>query len=144
MGVWFVMGIESMRPARCAIAMLMAVCLPLAPVPVSAAHLPPVLDQAQLMDRMTDEQTPPLIDVRTPGEYRSGHIPGAINIPLQDFQRRFAELNAYRDREVVLYCETGARASYGGRWLESQGFEELRFLDGHMGAWRKAGLPTER
>ena len=120
----------------------MAICLPL--VPVSAAHLPPVMDQGQLMDRMTDEQAPPLIDVRTPEEYRSGHVPGAINIPLQDFQRRVTELSAYRDREVVLYCETGARASYGGRWLESQGFEELRFLDGHMGAWRKAGLPTER
>jgi rhodanese-related sulfurtransferase len=45
---------------------------------------------------------------------------------------------------VVLYCETGGRASYGGRWLESQGFEELRLLDGHMRAWRAAGLPTER
>ena len=131
-----------MRRARRSLVMLMAVCLPLAPV--SAAHLPPVMDQGQLLDRLTDEQAPPLIDVRTPEEYRSGHIPDAINIPLQDFQRRFAELSAYRDREVVLYCETGARASHGGRWLESRGFEELRFLDGHMGAWREAGLPSER
>jgi rhodanese-related sulfurtransferase len=143
MGFWFVVGMESMRHARRAIATLMALCLALAPVPLLAAHLPPVMSQAQLADRMTDEQAPPLIDVRTPGEYRSGHIPGAINIPIQDFQRRFAELGAYRDREVVLYCETGARAMYGGHWLKSQGFEELRFLDGHMGAWRKAGLPSE-
>jgi len=133
-----------MKGARCWLATLMAVCLPLAPLPLLAAHLHPVIGQAQLVNRMSGEQAPPLIDIRTPAEYRSGHIPGAINIPLQDFQRRFAELDAFRDREVVLYCETGARASYGGRWLEAQGFEELRVLDGHMGAWRGAGLPTER
>jgi len=133
-----------MKRARCWLAALMAVFLPLAPLPLLAAHLHPVIGQAQLVNRLTGEQAPPLIDIRTPAEYRSGHIPGAINIPIQDFQRRFAELDAFRDREVVLYCETGARASYGGRWLKAQGFEELRVLDGHMGAWRGAGLPTAR
>jgi rhodanese-related sulfurtransferase len=126
------------------IAILIAVCLPLAPVAVSAAHLEPVMEQGQLVDRMANGQAPPLIDVRTPGEYRAGHIPGAINIPLQDFEQRLAELSTYREREVVLYCETGVRASYGARWLESLGFEELRFVDGDMVAWRRAGLPTER
>ncbi len=144
MGFWFVVEFESMKDVRCRLAMLMAVCLPLAPLPLLAAHLHPVIGQAQLVNRMTGEQAPPLIDIRTPAEYRSGHIPGAINIPLQDFQRRFAELDTFRDREVVLYCETGGRTSYGGRWLEAQGFEELRVLDGHMEAWRGAGLPTER
>ncbi len=133
-----------MRRGRGAIAVLMAVCLPFAPLPLAAADLDPVMSQEELMDRMTNEQAPPLIDVRTPGEYQAGHIPGAINIPLQEFQGRIAELSAFRDGEVVLYCELGMRASRGGRWLESQGFEELRFLDGHMNAWRKAGLPTKR
>ena len=144
MGFWFVVGMENMRRARPAIAVLLAVCLPLAPVPLLAADLDPVMSRGQLMDRLTSERMPPLIDVRTPEEYRAGHIPGALNIPIQELQQRFTELSAYRDREVVLYCETGGRASYGGRWLESQGFEELRLLDGHMRAWRAAGLPTER
>ena len=126
------------------IAILIAVCLPLVPMAVSAAHLDPVMEQAQLLDRITNGQAPPLIDVRTPGEYRAGHIPGAINIPLQEFEQRLAELSAYRDREVVVYCETGVRASYGARRLESLGFEELRFVDGDLVAWRKAGLPMER
>ncbi|NCF30032.1 MAG: hypothetical protein GWP69_21865 [Gammaproteobacteria bacterium] len=120
-------------------AVLMAFCLPLA-----AAHLDPAISQGQFMDRVSSEQAPPLIDVRTPGEFQSGHVPGAVNIPLQEFQQRFAELSEYRDREVVLYCESGMRASRGGDWLASQGFQELRFLDGHMRAWREAGLPTER
>ncbi len=139
-----VIGFESMKDVRCRLAMLLAVWMTLAPLPLVAAHLDPVIGRAQLIDRLNGERSPPLIDVRAPAEYRAGHIPGAISIPLQDFQRRFAELDAFRDREVVLYCETGARASYGGRWLESQGFQELRLLDGHMDAWRRAGLPTER
>lgn len=122
--------------------MLLALWLPL--TPLSASHLSPAISQSNLMERLTTEQAPPVIDVRTPEEYRAGHIPGAINIPLQQFQQRFAELSVYRDKEVVMYCESGMRASRGGSWLESQGFQELRFLDGHMGAWREAGLPTER
>lgn len=132
---------KGMRPG---IAMLVAVLLPLAPLPAPAAHLSPVLNQSQLVERISGDQAPPLIDVRTPGEYQSGHIPGAINIPLQEFPQRMGELGAYREREVVLYCESGMRASRGGEWLKSQGFEELRYLDGHMMAWRQSGLPTER
>ena len=137
---------QNLRATRAVrwIAMLIAVCLPLTPAAVSAAHLDPVMTQGQLMDRIANGQAPPLIDVRTPGEFRSGRIPGAINIPLQDFEQRLAELSAYRDREVVVYCETGVRASYGARRLESLGFEELRRVDGDMVAWRNAGLPQER
>ena len=144
MGLSLVVRFKGIKHARRWLAVLAVVCLPLAPAPLPAAHLNPVIAQAQLLSRITDEQAPSVIDVRTPEEYRSGHIPGAINIPLQDFERRFAELDAFRDGEVVLYCESGPRASYGGRWLETQGFDELRVLDGHMGAWREAGLPTER
>jgi phage shock protein E len=122
-----------------AIVLLMAICLPLA-----AAEKDNMIDQGQLVTRINSGQAPTLIDVRTPEEFRAGHIPGAINIPLQEFEQSFDELSAYKDREAVLYCESGMRASHGGGWLESQGFDQLRYLDGHMGAWRRAGLPSEQ
>ena len=87
-------------------AVLMAVCLPL-----SAAHMDPIINQEQLVDRMGMGQAPPLIDVRTPEEYRAGHIPGAINIPLQEFEQRFAELSAYKDGEAVLYVDPDGDAT---------------------------------
>jgi rhodanese-related sulfurtransferase len=124
------------------IALVVAAFLLSAALP--AAAVDPGISQGQLMDGLTNGHAPPVIDVRTPGEYRAGHVPGAINIPLQEFEQRFGELSAYQDKEVVLYCESGMRASHGARWLESKGFEDLRFLDGHMSAWREAGLPTER
>ena len=120
-------------------ALLTAISLPLA-----AAEVEPMISQEQLVTRMNSGEAPPLIDVRSPEEFRAGHIPGAVNIPLQEFEQRFDELSAYKDREAVLYCESGMRASHGGGWLESQGFDQLRYLDGHMGAWRRAGLPSEQ
>ena len=124
------------------IALVLSAWVLASPLPALAAD--PGMTQGQLMEGLTNGSAPPVIDVRTPDEYRAGHVPGAINIPLQEFQQRFDELSAYRDKEVVLYCESGMRASHGARWLESKGFEDLRFLDGHMSAWREAGLPTER
>jgi rhodanese-related sulfurtransferase len=108
-----------------------------------AMHVHPGIGQTRLLERMETGESPLLVDVRTPQEFRGGHLPGAINIPLQDFARRYGELAEYQGRELVLYCETGARASYAGRYLNSRGFTELRFLEGHMGAWRKAGMPQE-
>ena len=115
-----------------------------APVLAWAAHLDGMLAQSLLLERLKSGEAPLLVDVRTPGEFESGHVPGAINIPLQDLQRRMRELRPYRDTELVLYCETGVRAGHAGRLLEQQGFTELRALEGHMSAWRSAGLPAER
>jgi rhodanese-related sulfurtransferase len=115
-----------------------------APVLSWAVHLDGTLAQSLLLERLNSGEAPLLVDVRTPGEFESGHVPGAINIPLQDLQRRLRELRPYRDTELVLYCETGVRAGHAGRLLEQQGFTELRALEGHMSAWRGAGLPAER
>lgn len=109
-----------------------------------ASHLDGTIDQAQLMERLNSGQAPLVVDVRTPGEFQNGHVPGAVNIPLQELQRRMDELRPYRDTELVLYCESGVRAGHAGRMLEQQGFTELRPLEGHMSAWRNAGLPAER
>jgi rhodanese-related sulfurtransferase len=109
-----------------------------------AAHVDGTIAQALLLDRLNGDQAPLLVDVRTPGEFQSGHVPGAINIPLQELHRRVDELRPYRDTELVLYCETGVRADHAGRMLQQQGFTELRSLEGHMSAWRNAGLPAER
>ena len=109
-----------------------------------AAHVDGTIAQAVLLDRLNSNQAPMLVDVRTPGEFQNGHLAGAINIPLQELDRRLQELRPYRDTELVLYCESGMRAGYAERMLRQQGFTELRSLEGHMMSWRKAGLPMER
>lgn len=72
-----------------------------------------------------------LVDVRTPGEFKSGHIDGAVNIPLQEIKRRHSEIPA---GPVVLYCRSGNRSAQAARALHGLGHTELYDL-GPMHAW---------
>ena len=83
------------------------------------------------------------VDVRTPEEYQSGHVPGAINIPRNQLSSRLAELERARDR-LVVYCERGPRAVAAAATLASAGFTGVRHLTGDMAGWRAAGLPIEK
>lgn len=64
-----------------------------------------------------------VIDVRTPGEYRGGHIKGSINIPLQQLASRLDEIDD--NKPVVLCCATGSRSGSAKRILKSNGFTEV-------------------
>ena len=61
-----------------------------------------------------------LIDVRTPQEFAEGHLPGAVNIPIDEIQHRFAEIGD-ANRPVVVYCRSGARSGRAKKTLEGLG-----------------------
>lgn len=65
-------------------------------------------------------ENPFVLDVRTPEEFSAGHIPGAINIPVDDLRSRLKELP--RDREIAAYCQVGQRGYLATRILLQQGF----------------------
>lgn len=99
--------------------------------------------QTEIADRISAGAAPLLLDVRTPEEFTSGHVPGAVNIPHDQLPSRLGELSASRDDEVVVYCERGGRAAKATETLEAAGFTAIRHLTGDMSGWRDAGLPTE-
>ncbi len=66
-----------------------------------------------------------VIDVRTPGEFASGAFPDAINIPLDDLMSGKADLGENTDREIVVYCASGARSAYAKQILQSRGFSNV-------------------
>lgn len=82
-----------------------------------------------------------LIDVRTREEFKGGHIPGAINIDVQEIDRRLSEIP--RDKAVVLYCRSGNRSSIAAGILRRAGFTEVYDLGG-IGDWQAAGYPVKR
>jgi len=85
--------------------------------------------------------TATVLDVRPEDEFRQGHVPGALNIPLSQLEQRLAELPV--DREVVAYCR--------GPWcvlsfeavavLRQRGYQVRRLEDGFP-EWKVAGLPV--
>lgn len=74
-----------------------------------------------------------LVDVRTPAEFAAGHIPGAVNIPLQQLDSRLSELEP-KEQAVVLYCRSGNRSGTAARLLKSAGFAAVHDL-GPMSRW---------
>ena len=74
-----------------------------------------------------------LVDVRTKQEFAAGHLPGAINIPVQDLDVRVNELGNTHT-PVVVYCRSGTRSSYAAGVLERAGYERVLDL-GPMSAW---------
>jgi rhodanese-related sulfurtransferase/biotin operon repressor len=83
-----------------------------------------------------------VVDVRPAEEYAAGHIPGAINIPLPELQKRLGDLP--RRKEIVAYCRGPyCLMSFSAvKTLRSKGFKARRMVAG-MPEWRSAGLPVE-
>ena len=70
-----------------------------------------------------------LLDVRTPQEYREGHIPGSINVPLQTLDKvRLVVEN--KDAELFVYCYSGARSRQATAMLQHMGYTEVQNLGG--------------
>ncbi|MDX8396271.1 MAG: rhodanese-like domain-containing protein [Mariprofundaceae bacterium] len=82
------------------------------------------------------------LDVRTTGEYASGHVPGAKLIPIQALAERLAEVP--RDKRVYVYCESGVRSAKASKMLAEAGFTNIENIPGSMQGWRNAAYPIEK
>ncbi len=80
-----------------------------------------------------------LVDVRTPAEFKGGHLPGAINIPLQQFADRVSELDG--DDPVVVVCASGNRSKSASNILVRSGRKQVYNLSGGTMAWKMQGFP---
>lgn len=80
---------------------------------------------------VSNQNEPIVIDVRTPEEFRGGAYPGAVNISLDELQSRIEELGAL-DRDITLYCASGARSAYAQRMLNHFGFTNVKNGGGLM------------
>jgi hydroxyacylglutathione hydrolase len=83
-----------------------------------------------------------VLDVRSPAEWKKGHVPNARHIFLPELRKRMAELD--RTKPTAIYCGSGYRASIAASILKPAGFEKVWNIPGSWEAWKKAKLPIER
>jgi len=81
-----------------------------------------------------------VLDVRSPEEFVSGHVPGAVNIPHDQLASRLDVLP--KDKDIVLYCRSGRRAQLAADVLAGNGYARLQHLEGDMSAWTQASRPV--
>lgn len=82
-----------------------------------------------------------LLDVRSPAEFAQGMIPKGEQMPLHLLPLRADELD--RNRELVLYCRSGARSAQACMFLRERGFHKVYNLRGGIMDWARHGLPLE-
>ena len=104
-------------------------------------ELAPLSQDAVLALPKSGDAAPFVLDVRTPEEFVSGHVPGAVNIPYDQIAARLAEVP--KDKDVVLYCRSGRRAGMAGEVLAENGYTRLQHLQGDIVAWQEQQRPLE-
>jgi phage shock protein E len=85
-----------------------------------------------------------IVDVRTPDEFKEGHIKGAKNIDISsgDFEAQLAKLD--KSQPTLVHCQAGGRSSRALKTFEKLGFTQVIHLDDGFGGWEAAGKPVEK
>lgn len=85
-----------------------------------------------------------VLDVREDAEFAAGHIPAARHIPLGQLATRSAELDTWKDKPIVVNCQSGMRSANACSLLRRQGFGKVFNLSGGFAAWQSAKLPVAK
>lgn len=108
------------------------------------APSPTTITSPTLQARLTGTNPPRMLDVRTPGEFETVHIPGAYNVPLDLLREHRDEIRRHLDDHVVLVCRSGQRAAAAGAALREAGLVHVHILEGGMNAWQAGGFVVNR
>ncbi len=89
--------------------------------------------------RLINDTGAVVVDVRPAGEFETGHLPGARNIPIAEFEKRASELPS--GKPVIVCCASGANSSRAAGILRKSGRQDVFNLSGGLRAWTQGGLP---
>ena len=81
------------------------------------------------------------LDIRDRGDFRKGHIAGAVNISLASLKDRAGEIEKYKTKPVIVVCKMGNTASTAVSELQKLGFEHASVMRGGMSNWQNDNLP---
>jgi len=112
----------------------------------------PFVSPKDLKARMDTGEDLLVVDVRSPREFtsRTGHVPGSLNLPLDQIGQRLATLTEgdggadILGTPVFVMCQTASRAAHAARVMKKAGFRNLSVVSGGLSAWRGHGLPTSQ
>jgi len=90
------------------------------------------------------EVKPLIIDVRTPAEFKRGHMENAVLIPVQELQKRIYELSRYKNNDILICCATGNRSTVASKILIDKGFQRITNLRYGIYEWTKMKYPVVR
>jgi adenylyltransferase/sulfurtransferase len=93
------------------------------------------ITSTELKSRINQGEDIIILDVRQPEEHAEKNIPHSLLIPLNELPNRLDELEAYKGREIVVYCRSGARSGQAVQFLEASGYSKIKNLKGGILGW---------
>jgi rhodanese-related sulfurtransferase len=102
------------------------------------------LDPAGLQELLASGEDVRVLDVRTPAEFETAHIPGSDNVPLDTLREHRDEIARHPGQTLVLVCRSGQRAAQAEKVLVAAGLRNVHLLTGGMLAWERASTEVVR
>jgi rhodanese-related sulfurtransferase len=83
-----------------------------------------------------------IVDIRPAEQFAKGHLIDARNIPLKELSGRIAELSKFKEKNVIIVCQTGTQSGKAEALLKKAGFTNVYGLNGGVAGWTAQNLPT--
>lgn len=114
------------------------------PLAVSCQTQQPAAVSVQEFEKGVTDANVQILDVRTAGEFKSGHIKNALQADWSN-QQQFRERVGFvdKDKPVYIYCLVGARSNAAAGWMRSNGYKTVVELQGGLNAWKRENKPLE-
>lgn len=93
---------------------------------------------------LINRENPLLVDLSAAPDFEKGHIPGARNVLMSQFDPENKDLVKVKDRPVAVYCRSGTTSAQAASRLVKAGFQQVFWLGGGLAAWREASLPIAK
>lgn len=93
------------------------------------------------LPQLQSRQNAVIVDVNEADKFKNGHISHAINLPFGSFSDSIGKLKKYKDKPIVLACDTGVHSKKAVAILKNNAFSDVYVLHGGLAAWRKENLP---
>lgn len=92
--------------------------------------------------RLINDRDPVILDVRTPADFRKGHLLRALNAPLAKLDEHLGTVGKDKSKPILVYCALGSTAASATERLRKSGFAEVYPLRGGLNAWVAASMPV--
>ena len=141
----FALSVQSriQRGILCAIVFSL-ISLMVMPIQVQAVNMKyrqvNVFEAQSLIDK-TGKRDLFILDVRSAGEFKLGHLQDAISIPFDQFESRINEIESFKHKQILVYCKSGLTSEKAAEILLIHGFRKVYDMIGGINAWMKMSLP---
>jgi len=104
----------------------------------------PAMPAADVKARLGTPQAPLMVDLRTPPEFAIAHLPGAVNIPVSELEKRLDEARPAEGHELLIYCLNGSRTRQAEPLLYAHDINNFYHLEGELEGWLHKNYPFEK